>query len=105
MGLWRQGILSIVLAAITPLALAAASGCQSPAQAADKTHDGVGTIQNIGASPAYVIIAHEEIPGYMVAMTMQFMAKSPDQLAGLALGDRVAFTFTDKFVLTAIRKR
>jgi len=81
------------------------AGCGRAASAADKTHDAVGTVQTVAPNGAYVIISHEDIPGYMQAMTMQFTAQSKDQLAGVAPGDRVAFSFTEKFVLTSIRKR
>lgn len=38
-----------------------------------------------------VRIKHEEIPGYMAAMTMAFEVRDPRELAGLAAGDSVAF--------------
>ena len=38
-----------------------------------------------------VRIKHEEIPGYMAAMTMVFEVRDPRELAGLAAGDSVAF--------------
>lgn len=55
-----------------------------------------GTVKSFGgkADRPYVNIAHDEIPGYMMAMTMSFEPRSPDQLKGLAPGDRVVFTFT-----------
>lgn len=37
------------------------------------------------------MIAHEEIPGYMVAMTMEFTAAQPAELAGLVPGDVLTF--------------
>jgi len=100
--------LSIILRTVTPIvALTAMStvGCGRAASAADKTHDAVGTIQTIAPNGTYAIISHEDIPGYMPAMTMQFTAGTKEQLAGFTQGDHVAFSFTEKFVLTAIRKR
>jgi protein SCO1/2 len=38
-----------------------------------------------------VRIKHEEIPGYMAAMTMPFEVRDTKELAGLEAGDRVAF--------------
>jgi hypothetical protein len=38
-----------------------------------------------------VRIKHEEIPGYMAAMTMSFEARDTNELAGLEAGDHVAF--------------
>src|SRR5204862_330147 len=40
---------------------------------------------------ARIQIAHDQIPGYMQAMTMDFDAKDPDALTGLQPGDRVRF--------------
>ena len=39
------------------------------------------------------VIEHEEIPGFMPAMTMAFNISSPDALAGIEEGDRVKFLF------------
>ena len=39
-----------------------------------------------------VSIAHEEIPGYMIAMTMDFDVKNTNELAGLAPNDQVTFS-------------
>lgn len=50
-----------------------------------------GTIGNVNRADRIVRIAHEEIPGYMAAMTMPFTVKDPSLLAGLAPGDRVQF--------------
>lgn len=40
-------------------------------------------------------IHHEDIPGYMNAMTMSFEPGAPGQLDGLSEGDQVVFTFVD----------
>lgn len=54
-----------------------------------------GVLKSFGRARAYVNITHEDIPGYMLAMTMSFEPASATQLDGLAEGDRVSFTFTD----------
>ncbi|HWQ92821.1 MAG TPA: copper-binding protein, partial [Clostridia bacterium] len=41
-----------------------------------------------------VRIRHEEIPGYMQAMTMPFDVKDTNELSGLAPGDHVIFRLT-----------
>ena len=54
------------------------------------------------------IIEHEEIPGYMPAMTMAFNVKDMEAVAGLTQGDQVGFVFhvdgkasyADSFVVT-----
>lgn len=39
-----------------------------------------------------VVIAHDDIPGFMPAMTMPFTAATPEAVAQLTPGDRVTFT-------------
>lgn len=41
-----------------------------------------------------VRIRHEEIPGYMAAMTMPFTVKDPAELANVQVGDTVTFRLT-----------
>jgi Cu/Ag efflux protein CusF len=50
-----------------------------------------GTIEHL--TPMRAEIAHEEVPGYMPAMTMPFFAKEEGQLTSFTVGDRVSFTF------------
>jgi Cu(I)/Ag(I) efflux system periplasmic protein CusF len=53
-----------------------------------------GVVRSFGPDKKYVNVAHEDIEGYMKAMTMSFEPRSASQLAGLAAGDRVRLTFT-----------
>ncbi|MCW5835035.1 MAG: copper-binding protein [Labilithrix sp.] len=53
-----------------------------------------GVVKSFGPERKYVNIAHEDIDGYMMAMTMSFEPRSASQIAGLAPGDKVRFTFT-----------
>lgn len=50
-----------------------------------------GTVQHTFPGEARIQIAHDRIPGYMEAMTMQFDALEPAELSGLQPGDRVRF--------------
>lgn len=50
-----------------------------------------GVLQEVQAEKKRVKIAHEEIPDYMAAMTMEFEVKDARELAGLQPGDNVAF--------------
>lgn len=52
-----------------------------------------GVIKSFDAQRHTVMIAHEAIEGFMGAMTMSFESKSSDQLQGLAVNDRVRFSF------------
>ncbi|PIQ81549.1 MAG: hypothetical protein COV76_08235 [Candidatus Omnitrophica bacterium CG11_big_fil_rev_8_21_14_0_20_64_10] len=50
-----------------------------------------GTIREISADRRTVTLQHEEIPGYMSAMTMPFPVKSPGLLDGFVPGEEVRF--------------
>jgi len=100
--------LTLVLAlAAGPTASAIAA--TSPSAAAAETFSAKGVVKSFGPNRAYVNIAHEDIPGYMRAMTMSFEPKDAAQLKDLAPGDAVTFEFTDlgegKRLITRIAKR
>ena len=67
-----------------------------------------GVIEGFGPERRTVRIAHEDIPGFMMAMTMSFVPRTPKQLAGLVVGDRVWLTFTatddGQLAIDSIRK-
>ncbi len=50
-----------------------------------------GVVRELKPDGKTVVIAHEEIPGYMAAMVMPFEVKEPQELSGLAAGDTVSF--------------
>lgn len=54
-----------------------------------RIHDAVGTI--ISVEGERVLIDHEDIPGFMDAMTMAFPVADPSLLEGLEEGARVEF--------------
>lgn len=54
-----------------------------------------GAIRSFGPNRAFANIAHEDIPGYMQAMTMPFEFRDASLSAGLSVGDRVRFTFEE----------
>ena len=55
------------------------------------TYQVKGVIKEISADRMEAQIEHENIPGYMEAMTMKFEVKDPKEFAGLAPNDQVAF--------------
>ena len=75
---------------------------------ATATYSTNGVVKTIDASDKSILIKHEDIPGYMKAMTMLFELRDVEQVKGLAAGDAITFTFTDegsgKLVIQAIRK-
>ena len=50
-----------------------------------------GTVIEVQAAEKTVEIQHEEIPGYMKAMTMPFEVKNTNELSSLGAGDKVTF--------------
>ncbi|HVY70517.1 MAG TPA: SCO family protein [Verrucomicrobiae bacterium] len=50
-----------------------------------------GEIKELKTEGKTVVIKHEEVTNYMAAMTMPFEVKETNELAGLAVGDRVTF--------------
>ena len=53
-----------------------------------------GVIKEVRSEGRIAVIRHEEIPGYMAAMTMPFAVKDPKESAGLETGDQVTFRMT-----------
>jgi len=88
---------SLVLASAllaTPTSLLGACAKESPA-AVEKQYDATGKLVSFGDDRSFVNIAHDDIPGYMAAMTMSFEPKDVQLLNGLAVGDRVRFSFVE----------
>lgn len=104
------GVRSRFLALFVALASVgtAALVVSTPAHAAAETYKTKGTVQSFGKDRKYVNIAHEDIPGYMMAMTMSFDPRTASQLDGLKEGDKVNVTFTvdgNKRLIDAISKQ
>jgi protein SCO1/2 len=81
------------------LALAFA-GCQStPPQGSTTqtpaTYSGHGVVLKISADHHLVTIHHQNIPGYMMEMTMDFPVRDEQVLTGLTPGDQIDFTLTE----------
>jgi protein SCO1/2 len=78
------------------LGLAAALGCgraEAPKAAApgaaEKPYPLKGVVVSVDAGASKVIVRHQEIPGYMDAMTMPFNVAEPKMLAELRPGDEI----------------
>jgi protein SCO1 len=52
---------------------------------------GRGLVQEIPSGGKAVVIRHDEIPGFMPRMTMEFSVRDPKELTGLHPGDAVEF--------------
>ena len=53
-----------------------------------------GVVRQIAPDHRHVTIQHEAIPGYMMAMTMDFSVRDTNALRQLAPGDQIDFTLT-----------
>lgn len=77
------------------------TGCrqESPSPAAAGTNDTEvprefavrGVVRRVEPERRSVVVKHDEIPGFMPAMTMPFDVKEPKELQGLKPGDQIAF--------------
>ena len=50
-----------------------------------------GIVRNLGADGRTVVVRHEDIPGFMPKMTMEFDVRATNELAGLKAGDAITF--------------
>jgi protein SCO1/2 len=94
----RQSAARAALAAAVVL-----SGCSRPAATGPRPPDStgarkvidyplVGVVRQVDAKARLVTIRHEEIPGFMAAMTMPFEVKDPKDLEDVRPGDEVEGT-------------
>jgi Cu/Ag efflux protein CusF len=87
----RRSLLLRVVPSLVALAVIRSAG---EARAATR-YTSRGVVRSFGKGRRYVNIHHEDIAGYMNAMTMSFEPGAPGQLDGLSEGDTVVFTFVD----------
>lgn len=98
---------SFVLALAVLLAIAPALACSKTQEqsggtravassAPRQTYSTRGKVRAIGERKDNITIAHENIPGYMKAMTMMFEVEKSELLNDIKVDDQVAFTFSDR---------
>ena len=71
-------------------------------------HDIRGRVEAIASDRRAVTLDHEEIPGVMAAMKMEYPVSDATLAHGLAVGDRVEGRVEHRptgYVLVALRKR
>lgn len=73
------------------LVLPLATGCERDANPAIGRHAAHGTVEDVDRANAQVLIEHDDVPGLMPAMTMNFLVPDPALLAKLARGQVVDF--------------
>ena len=69
------------------------SGAQFPVPGAS-SYSVTGEVREVRAATGTLVIRHEEVPGFMPAMTMPFSMATTNDLAGLAPGDQLRFRLT-----------
>lgn len=68
---------------------------QGPVPPAIRTFEVTGEVKELQPGSRTLLVRHEEIPGYMSAMTMPLEVKDTNELAGLRAGDRISFRLVD----------
>lgn len=75
----------IVLAVVVAIVI----GCGKNHAPAERLYDIKGKVVAVDAQKSSVTLDHDDIPGLMQAMTMEFAVPDPKVLAGIAVGDSV----------------
>ncbi len=60
--------------------------------ASNKSYPAQGIVEKIAPDLREVTINHQAIPGYMMAMTMDFPVQNTNELGGVSSGDQITFT-------------
>ncbi len=68
----------------------------APSGAPAQKYSAGGKVRAIGERKDNITIAHQDIPGYMKAMTMMFEVERPEMIGDIKVDDQVSFTFTDR---------
>lgn len=83
----RNPVRAALVAVIAGALAAASAGCGS----GPEVHSARGVVQEVSREEGQVVIAHEDIPGLMPAMTMSFDVPDAKLLDGLAPGQEIEF--------------
>lgn len=107
----RSFVPTLILAtAVAAVSLVA--GCQNPSASstasAAKVYDVKGKVVALDAAKKVVTLDHDDIPGFMKAMTMEFSVDDAKLLDGLKAGDAVQGKITatgGSYSVTSLEKR
>jgi Cu/Ag efflux protein CusF len=80
-----------VIHAISPTPAVIATPVQYPSPIIGKTYRSSGVVKIINNKEGWIEIDHQEIPGLMAAMEMEFWVKDKSLLEPVRVGDRVDF--------------
>ncbi|NNE45847.1 MAG: copper-binding protein [Rhodothermales bacterium] len=71
---------------------AASADSTSTATVEVATFEGLGLVMSVLPNRKYVVVDHEDMPGFMSAMKMPFALRDTSVATGVAAGDSVRFT-------------
>jgi protein SCO1 len=74
---------------VLAMAVVVVSGCSTSPAPAERLYDVKGKVVAVDAQKSSVTLDHEDIPGLMQAMTMEFTVPDRAVLNGIAIGDSV----------------
>ena len=66
-----------------------------------KSGNGIGIVERISTDRKFVTLAHNDIPGIMSAMAMEYPVQSPDLLKNIHEKDSVSFTLVEMLTWSA----
>ena len=84
-GLGLNSLNALVMLLLSYAAIAIAG------EPAHRTFNVQGVVRELQPANLTAVVAHEDIPNYMSAMTMPFKVRDAKELAGLQAGDRISF--------------
>ena len=82
----------IATAAVPPGTPAPRPSSPSTSESSPRTVVGHGEVVSTVPSSGQIVVDHEEIKGFMSAMTMGYRVDPPSLLASLKEGDKIRFT-------------
>ncbi|MGH9943286.1 MAG: SCO family protein [Pyrinomonadaceae bacterium] len=89
---WLKRIASVALALGCCLAALACTGSGPKSSGQEKRYELKGKIVSFDKGQQQVVIAHEEVPGFMEPMTMGFTLRQPDAYDVMRAGDEIQAT-------------
>jgi Cu/Ag efflux protein CusF len=79
----------------SPTGIPINTAVSQPSPITNKPYPGTGVVKLINRKEGWIGIAHEEIPGLMPAMEMEFWVEKKSLLDKVKVGQKVNFTLVD----------